>query len=459
MQTVAIQGLGFVGCAMAVATANALDKKGRPLFNVMGVDLPTKAGRERVRLINAGRFPFETVDGKILDGAKRAAARGNLAATTDSRVFGKADVILISINMDLVYVKDTPQADFASFKKAIVSIGENVQEDALLIVETTVPPGTCEKIVRPVIAEQVKKRGLNPDTIHIAHSYERVMPGADYLDSIVNFWRVYAGTTAQAADRCEAFLSRIINCRQYPLTRLPSTTASETAKVLENSYRAMNIAFIEEWGRFAEAVGIDLYAVIDAIRRRPTHSNIRQPGFGVGGYCLTKDPLFARIAAREIFGLSGHTFPFSSQAVAVNQAMPLVSLGKIREYFRGSVEGKRILLMGISYRQDVGDTRYSPAETFYRQAVQEGALVTPHDPLVKYWDELRIPVRRRLPRPAGFDAVVFAVPHAAYRKIDFGRWLKTGGKPLVFDANNVLTVQQRRDITRRGNPLLSIGRG
>ena len=268
--------------------------------------------------------------------------------------------------MDLTYKNGTePTINIDPFKNAICTLGKYIKENVLIIIETTVPPGTCERIVKPIIGEQVSKRGINPNFIYIAHSYERVMPGANYLDSIVNFWRVYSGTTKQAADLCETFLSKIINIKEYPLTRLKSTVASETAKVLENSYRAVNIAFIEEWGRFAEDVGFDLYEVINAIRMRPTHSNIRQPGFGVGGYCLTKDPFFAKIAAKEIFGLKDHNFLYSSQAVEINRAMPLVTIEKLKKYFNGSIKGKKILLMGISYRQDVGDTRYSPVRNIF----------------------------------------------------------------------------------------------
>jgi UDP-N-acetyl-D-glucosamine dehydrogenase len=460
MQTVVIQGLGFVGAAMAVAVANASDMDGKPYFHVIGVDLPTELGKDRVKKINSGLFPFETVDSKILAGTKNAVDHGNLSATIDEDDFKKADVILVSINMDLSYINGTiPTVNLDSFKNAIYTLGKYVKQGVLIIVETTVPPGTCEKVVLPIIHELAVKRGINPNSIYIAHSYERVMPGANYLDSIINFWRVYSGITPKAADMCESFLSKIINIKDYPLTRLNSTIASETAKVLENSYRAVNIAFIEEWGRFAEEVGFNLYEVIDAIRVRPTHSNIRQPGFGVGGYCLTKDPLFAKIAARDMFGLTGHDFPYSSNAVEINRVMPLVTLEKLRNYFKGSIRGKKVLLLGLSYREDVGDTRYSPSETFYNEACNEGAKIIPHDPLVEYWQEMQLSISKNLPNPDAFDAIVFSVPHLYYRKIEFDKWMKPQSQCLVFDANNVLTDNQRSTLNKMGIKFLSIGRG
>jgi len=459
MRNVVVQGMGFVGSAMAVAVANASDDAGTPYFNVIGIDLPNEFGMERVKKINFGIFPFETVDTKILEGTKNAVEKGNLKATTDESPFAVADVILVSINLDLSYDNGKPTIDLEPFKNAIHTLGKYVKEDALIIVETTVPPGTCEKIVKPIIHDHAQQRGIDSNKIHIAHSYERVMPGADYLDSIINFWRVYSGITENSADLCEIFLSKIINVKEYPLKRLESTVSSETAKVLENSYRAVNIAFIEEWGRFAEEVGFNLFEVINAVRVRPTHSNIRQPGFGVGGYCLTKDPLFAKIAAKEIFDLPDHEFHFCSTAVEINKEMPLVTLSKLRGYFGGSLRNKKILLLGISYRQDVGDTRYSPSETFYTNAQDEGAILNVHDPLVEYWEEMKISIPKEMPNPDDHDIIVFSVPHKYYQELDLVNWISSNSNCLIFDANNVLIDSQINILSKMGINLLSIGRG
>ena len=329
---------------------------------------------------------------------------------------------------------------------------------SLIMVETTVPPGTCERVVVPELADALAARGLPPDALLVSHSYERVMPGEAYFDSIVNFWRSYAGHTPEAADACEAFLSRVVNVEEYPLTRLHSTTACETAKVLENSYRATTIALMEEWGRFAEAVGVDLFEVISTIRRRPTHSNMRQPGFGVGGYCLTKDPLLGAVAARQLFGLEGVDFPFSTLAVETNRRMPLVSLRMLDALLGGQLTGKNILLLGVSYRQDVADTRYSPSEVFVRGALERGASVVCHDPLVTAWPELQLAVAKELPSVEQVDAVVFAVPHREYATLDVRRWLN-GASPLILDANDVLSKAQHRALHDLGCAVSSIGRG
>jgi UDP-N-acetyl-D-glucosamine dehydrogenase len=215
---------------------------------------------------------------------------------------------------------------------------------------------------------------------------------------------------------------------------------------------------MEEWGRFAEAIGVDLYEVIDAIRVRPTHSNMRTPGFGVGGYCLTKDPLFGELAAREIFGMDKLHFPFSTRAVAVNSVMPLVSLDKAQEILGGSVAGSTFLLMGVSYRNDVSDTRFSPSQVFMEEAIRREARVLCHDALVGFWQEMNIEVPREIPSLDGVDVVVFAVAHACYSDIDFKKWMGTG-RPLFFDANNVLSTDQRARIRALGSAVHCIGRG
>lgn len=455
--TVCVQGLGFVGAAMSVATASARDAQGRPCFSVIGLDLATPAGQQRIDAVCQGEFPFATTDPSLVAAAAKAHEAGNLRATSDPSVIAAADVVVVDVHLDVQTAANPPRADLEPFRSAIRTVGEHLRPGALVIVETTVPPGTCEWVVAPELATAFRKRGLPEDGFLLAHSYERVMPGENYLDSITNFWRVYAGRTPEAADACERFLSKIINVRDFPLTRLAQTTATETAKVMENSYRAANIAFIDEWSRFATAVGIDLFEVIEAIRKRPTHSNMRQPGFGVGGYCLTKDPLFPIVAAHQLFGRGDLDFPFSRLATQTNAQMPLGTVDRT-EKLLGTLEGKRLLLLGVSYRQDVADTRYSPSQIFVEEAQRRGATVVLADPLVSWWPELERPVERELPPAVSVDAVIFAVPHREYRELDLEKWL--GAATLaVLDANDVLNETQREAVEKADCPFAKIGRG
>ena len=455
---VCIQGIGFVGSAMAIAVATARNHEGSPCFNVVAVDLDSPAGRKRAAELSSGALSSNSTDKKMRHAHQAALESGNLKSSVNPRVYRHASVVIVNVNLDVDFSKSLPTCNFDSLGRAIKVLGDEVASGALIIVETTVPPGTTEKIIAPILQDRLKLRGIPPSAVLLAHSYERVMPGIAYLDSIINFWRLYAGHTEEAADACEIFLRKIIDTDRFPLTRVATTKASEMGKIMENSYRATTIAFVEEWSRLAEQIGVDVFPVIDAIRMRPTHSNFRQPGFGVGGYCLTKDPLFGGIAARELFNLPEAAFPISEMAVSINQRMPLETLNLVRNALGGSLRGKNILLLGVSYRSDVGDTRYAPAEIFLRQAQSEYATVTCYDPLVVRWAEFDMDMPKTLPLPGAFDAIVFTSNHSEFAGLDLGTWL-AGARPLLVDANRVFSAHQLQEVSRLGLPFRSIGRG
>ncbi|MFP8878267.1 MAG: nucleotide sugar dehydrogenase, partial [Myxococcota bacterium] len=401
---------------------------------------------------------FLTADAELAEAARTAHEAGNLTATSDPAAYESAVIIIIDIPLDLNGSAADPQVDFGPLRDAIRTVAGKAAPGTLILLETTVPPGTCAHVIAPILADEAAKRGFAEDSFLLAHSYERVMPGRDYLSSIVRFWRVYAGHTEAAADECERFLSSVIHVEDFPLTRLGSTTASETAKLMENSYRAANIALVDEWARFAEAVEVDLFEVVDAIRVRPTHSNIRQPGFGVGGYCLTKDPLFARVGAREIFNRPDLLFPFAELTVRTNREMPLATIAAVRRGLGGELNGKRVALLGIAYREDVSDTRFSPAQTFVEVLRAEGAEVSCHDPMVEHWLELDEAVGPAFPDPADVDALVIGVAHSVYREVDWLSWLKQR-RPTIIDANRVIESAQVTALRRAGIEVIIVGSG
>jgi UDP-N-acetyl-D-glucosamine dehydrogenase len=456
MRKVCIQGLGYVGAAMAVAVAEAREK-GAPVFDVVGVDLPTTSGQARIDAINNGRFPFETADAALTKAVRRGLETGNLRGSADPGEYERCDVAVVDVPLDVDFDATPPVAKFSEFLAAIRSLACRIPLGTLVIVETTVPPGTTEKLVVPELRDGFQKRKLDPNRVLVAHSYERVMPGRKYLASITNYWRVYAGATEESARACEEFLNCIINTKKYPMTRLMRTIESETAKLMENGFRAVNIAFIDEWARFAECTGIDIASVVHAIKVRPTHKNIMRPGFGVGGYCLTKDPLLAGIGARDFFGLSSFSFPFCEAAVKTNHLMPRATLAMLRNTL-SELANKRILLLGATYREDVADTRFSPSKDFVLWAEAEGATVDVHDPLVSELEGIRRPVMRNLPGPGGYDAAVFAVAHEPYRKLQPQRWVGTA-RPLILDANSVLLPEQIVLFQNLGCRVKAVGRG
>lgn len=457
LRNVCVLGLGFVGAAVSIAIASARDALGRPLYSVIGVDLPTPDGVARIEALNRGAFPFPTTDATLTRRAKEAGEIGNMMACAEPKVLASAEVVLVDVPFDVVMTEQGEALGMDAFRSAISTVGQHIRPDALVVVETTVPPGTTERVVAPILREELSKRCRSTAHFRLAHSYERVTPGPAYFDSIVKMPRVYAGIDERSAEACEAFLRTVIDTDRGPLTRATSTTASELGKVLENTYRATTIALMEEFTDFAEKVGVDLFEVVSWIRKRPTHSNIRTPGFGVGGYCLTKDPLMPRLAARDLFGLE-QAFPLASLTVAVNKNAPRRVLQKLKQLFDGNLRGRRILLLGVSYRDEVGDTRHSPSQIFFEAARDEGADVLVHDPLVEHWQELNIPVPSEMPPASELDAVVLAVRHKKYKDFDYPAWLD-GHRATFLDAFDVLSADQRRALRTLGCRVESVGRG
>ena len=454
---VCVQGLGFVGAAMATAVATARSLNEEPLFEVIGIDLPSSSGQARIDAINSGRFPFRTIDRDLQKATWEAFERGNLRATSEPSEFANASIVIVDVDLSIRFTDENPSLQLENFQKAIQTIGQFISEDTLVLIESTVPPGTCEKIVLPILQEKFLGRGFNPAEVLLAHSYERVMPGPDYLRSLTHMWRVFAATSEPASARCREFLSSVVHTDEFPLTELSTTTASETAKVLENTYRAINIAFIDEWSGFAEKAGIDLFEVIGAIQQRPTHRNIRYPGLGIGGYCLTKDPAFAPAAARELFGVNC-SFPFVSQYLATAQSMPLHAVNRFLELLDDQIQQPKVLLCGLAYRPGVSDTRYSPSETVYDYLIQKGADVSVHDPLVEYWKEENLSVPAKLPDPRNFDGIFFAVPHQEYKTLDLENFLQgSAATPLIFDAFMVWDSDTRKKFRRRGVRIEAVG--
>ena len=461
-KVVVVQGLGFVGSVMGLVVANALTEE----YAVIGIDLPSPASYWKICSINEGIFPILASDPKIPEYYANTRAKKNYYATYDPYVYSKADVVVVDINLDVkkLSAPDGEAGDYSvdltPFKKAIESIGNNCQPGVLVLVETTVPPGTSEKVVRPILEECLTKRGLPVDQLKVGHSYERVMPGPKYIDSIQNFYRVFAGTDERSTDEVEKFLRTVIKTDEYPLTRLGNTNATEMAKVLENSFRAMNIAFMVEWSRFAEEAGVDIYEVVNAIRMRPTHKNIMLPGLGVGGYCLTKDPLLASWARMNLFG-SSERLQQSEKGVHINDKMPLYAFEYLRSQYKGSLAGKNVLLLGVSYLNDVGDTRYTPVEGFYDQLEIEGASITLHDPHVLYWEEkdswINQDLDQLLQQP--YDIIAITTGHKDYRNNpDLFRKIMQLPPAFIYDTIGVLSSGEITNLSKK-HMVRVIGRG
>jgi len=287
-EIVVVMGVGFVGAVMAGVIADSTDKTtGQPSKFVIGMQRPSTRSYWKIPYINRGLAPVKAEDPEVAPLIRRCVLeKKTLTATFTYDALSLADVVVVDVQCD--YLKNAlgnvrdGHADIAALEESLKIIGEKVNPECLILIETTVPPGTTEYVAYPIIKKAFEKRGLKDAEPQLAHSFERVMPGRNYVASIRDFWRVCSGINETSKQRVTKFLSDILNVEHFPLTVLDRPIESETCKIVENSYRATLLAFLHEWSLFAERNGVDLLKVIEAIKIRPTHSNIIFPGPGIG---------------------------------------------------------------------------------------------------------------------------------------------------------------------------------
>ena len=468
-EIIVIQGLGFVGAIMAAVVADCEKNNNEPYF-VLGVDLPREESYWKIPIINSGKSPFNVEDPEVEKIFKRAVEiKKNLRATWVKETYSEADIIVVDINLDVIKPEIGNSKFFKvrinSFKKAINDIGKRIKPESLVLIETTIPPGTIEKIVKPILIECFEKRGIDitKNQPLIAHCYERVMPGKEYINSIKKIWRTFSANNAETSKRTREFLSNIIDTENFPLSELQNTTASELGKVLENSYRAMNIAFIYEWTLFAEDIGVNLFSIVNTIRvRKGTHDNMLYPGFGVGGYCLPKDPLLAEWASKFLFNRK-KSLNFSLEAVNVNDLMPHHTFELLKRGMKGNIKNTKITILGASYRKDVGDTRNSPTITLYDDIVAEGGIAIIHDPYANKMegrDDIKIEENYE-DALKGAEAVILVVNHKQYENLNVVDEIipYLNKNACIIDAFNVLTDAKIKEFKKITLKSLALEKG
>lgn len=493
-QIVVVMGVGFVGAVMAGVVADAVDAaSGASPYFVIGMQRPSVRSFWKIPYLNQGRSPVEAEDPEVAPLIERCVKeKQTLVATFTYEALTLADVVVVDVQCD--YFKETlgnvrqGHADIKALEESLKIIGEKIPPECLVLIETTVPPGTTEYVAYPIIKKAFEARGLKDADPCLAHSFERVMPGRDYVASIKEFWRVCSGINAAAREKVVGFLSQVLNVDQFPLTVLDRPIESETCKIVENSYRATLLAFLDEWSLFAERNGVDLTKVVDAIKIRPTHSNIIFPGPGIGGYCLPKDGGLGVWSYNTLMGFEDDIFKITPLAIDINDTRSLHAAQLVRDALRNMgkiVAASRIALLGASYRQDVGDTRYSGSELIVRKLAEMGADVVVHDPYVKRWWELEkqdsypapghsmarffrnqeglkdLSIADRLETALeGVDALVLAVGHQAYRQLDPDAVLRMTGRPVaVIDCFNLLDDAKIRRYFELGCEVKGLGRG
>jgi UDP-N-acetyl-D-glucosamine dehydrogenase len=493
-EIVVVMGVGFVGAVMAAIIADTKDENGNYSKFVIGCQRPSARSYWKIPLLNRGQSPVKSEDKEVDETIRRCVLETKtLVATYTNECLKLADTVVVDIQCDYVKCElgnvRTGEADMAALEASMKTIGKNICPDCLVLIETTVAPGTTEFVALPILKKAFQKRGIKSTPL-LAHSFERVMPGRDYVASVRDFWRVCAGCTDEARVKVEKFLTEVINTEDYPLTVMDRPIESETAKIIENSYRATILAFLNEWSLFSERNGVDLIKVINAIKMRPTHSNIIFPGPGIGGYCLPKDGGLGYWAYKHILGFEDgdEVFKITPTAIDVNDTRALHVAELTRDALRNMgryIAGADILICGASYRQDVGDTRYSGSEIVIRKLTEMGAEIRVHDPYVNHWYELEsqdtYPASgqslkrffrnqenlRELKVEKDFstaiksaEALILAVPHKEYINFEPETIVEMAGGPIaVVDCFGMLSDEKIRRYFEIGCEVKALGRG
>jgi UDP-N-acetyl-D-glucosamine dehydrogenase len=494
MEIVVVMGVGFVGAVMAAIVADTVDKKGKPSKFVIGCQRPSARSYWKIPMLNRGESPVKAEDPEVDPMIERCVKeKKTLTATFNSDCLQLADCVVVDVQCDYAKAEMgnmvTGEADMAALEATMRTIGQKIPAEALVLIETTVAPGTTEFVAWPILKKAFATRGMTKTPL-LAHSFERVMPGKEYVSSIRDFWRVCSGCNAKARSRVEKFLHQVLNTEEFPLTVMDRPIESETTKIVENSYRATTLAFLNEWSLFAERNGVDLTKVIKAIKMRPTHSNIIFPGPGIGGYCLPKDGGLGYWAYKHILGFEDgdSIFKITPTAIDVNDTRGLHVAELARDALRNMgryIAGADVLLAGASYRQDVGDTRYSGSEMVVRKLTEMGANLSVHDPYVEHWYELEsqdtypapghswgrffrnqddlvnMVVQQDLPKALkGMEVLILAVPHEPYLELQPKDVVKWAGSPLaIIDCFGILSDEDIKAYFELGCEVKALGRG
>ena len=383
MTTVGVIGLGYVGLPLAVAFA----QEG---CDVIAVDVDAR----KVEAITAGESYIEDVSAEAL-----GAVVGSIRASTDYALLSEADAVLVCVPTPLTRNREP---DLGPLIEATRSLAGVLRADQLVVLESTTYPGTTRERMAPLLEESGLAAGRD---FHLAYSPERVDPGrTDY--TLRSTPKVLGGLTAGCAERAEALYGLVCDS----VVRVSTPEAAEMTKLLENIFRSVNIALVNELAMLTDRMGIDVWEVVEAAATKPYGFMGFEPGPGMGGHCLPVDPFYLSWRARE-FDMATE---FIELAGKVNQQMPYHCVAKAQRALndRGmSVKGARVVVVGVSYKPGVGDIRESPALKIITLLADLGAEVLYHDPHVPTLSEFALkstPLEEAL---AGADLALIVTAH------------------------------------------------
>jgi len=418
----AVIGLGFVGTPVACRFAEAG-------FDVTGVDVAP----EKVARINAGEAPFEGREPGLAELLAAVVRAGRLRATADYAACLDADVFVVAVETPVDPVNHRPE--YAALRSALAALGPRLRRGCLVIIESTLAPGTMRGVVAPAV-EAASGLAVGPD-LHLVHCPERVMPGR-LLANLRGMSRVVGGMTPEAGALAATLYRQVVEAE----LDVTDALTAELVKTAENAYRDVQIAFANELALVCEDLGADVWRVRELVNKSPGRS-VLHPGAGVGGHCIPKDPWL--LVANAGAGVTPRVIP---AARAVNDGMPahvadlveraLADAGVTLGDPGAALAGARVAVLGYAYLEESDDTRNSPSAALVDVLRARGAGVAIHDPWVPAYrgDVLQV--------AAGCDATVVMVAHRAYRDLDLAALARVMRTPVVVDGRRAVDAAAAR---------------
>ena len=417
----AVIGLGYVGLPVAALFA----QKG---FQVVGVDIKL----DRVDLINSGISPIEGKEPGLAELISEVVKSGAFHATIDYKELSDADVVLIDVETP-VNADHIPE--YQALRSAVKSLSSVLKKGALVVVESTVMPGTVRDVILPIIEEET---GMvcNKD-FYLGNCPERVMPGK-LLHNLRKMSRVAGGGTQETAALMRDLYSIIVEAD----VDMTDWITAEIVKTAENTYRDVQIAFANEMALICEALGADVWRVRELVRKSPGREMLF-PGAGVGGHCIPKDPWLLASSVREM-NVPVRLIPAARE---INTSMPKHVFNLLVNRLKDFNE-KKVLILGYAYLNDSDDTRNSPSEELVKLIKNTGANLVIHDPFIKKYSG------NMIEKAKNCDAAVLMTAHSEYKTINLKQLKQVMQTPFILDGRNIL---DRKLVIDAGFELVRLG--
>jgi len=412
----AVIGLGYVGLPLAIEAANSKLK-------VVGYDINESV----VDSLNKSISHVEDITDNVLQDALSK----DFLITSDSSVLGESEFIVISVPTPLTDY----QPDLSYVEAATKSIAKNITKGQIIILESTTYPGTTLEIVKPIL-EKNSNLVAGEDFL-LGYSPERIDPGNKEW-TFKNTPKIVSGINEKSLKKISEFYNSIID----EVVEVSGTREAEMVKLIENTYRQVNIAMVNELAILSNMLDIDIWEVVDAAKTKPFGFQSFRPGPGVGGHCIPIDPKYLSFKTRQI----GQPVRFVELAQEINNSMPNYVISRISELMNSKeklLKNSKILILGVAYKKDIGDTRESPAIDIIESLLEKSAEVSFYDP---YVDELivnkeSILKEQDLESISNYDMVIIHTPHTSFSKIDFENI-----KSLIFDTTGSFTISNAERI-------------